>query len=73
MTWTIAASFVGRALLVVTPPGPWAVPLALVALALMALRAGLLQTAVYAAVKQATDAQTSEVPRMLGEQFAHAP
>jgi MFS family permease len=61
MSWMIAASFVGRALLVVTPPGPLAVPLAIVALTLMALGAGLLQTAVYAAVKQATDAQTSGV------------
>jgi MFS family permease len=61
MTWTIVAALVGRALLVVVPAGPLAVPAAIVALTAIAFGAGLLQTAVYAAVKQATDEATSGV------------
>lgn len=62
MTLTIVASLVGRLLLVAAPtlPSPtlglYVVGLALT---LMGVGAGLLQTAVYAAVKQATDARTS--------------
>ncbi len=61
MTWTIVAALVGRALLVVAPTGALAIPTVVIALTAIALGAGLLQTAVYAAVKQATDETTSGV------------
>jgi POT family proton-dependent oligopeptide transporter len=61
MTWTIVAAFAGRALLVVAPTGALAIPTVVIALTAIALGAGLLQTAVYAAVKQATDDTTSGV------------
>ena len=61
MTLTILASLVGRVLLVGGPSLAGWFPVVIVALTLMALGAGLLQTAVYAAVKQSTDEATSAV------------
>lgn len=61
LTFTIAASFVGRVLLVGAPSLPFQTGVVLLALTLMAVGAGLMQTAVYAAVKQATDERTSGV------------
>ncbi len=61
MTLTIAASFVGRVLLVAAPSLPFSLGVVVLALTFMAVGAGLLQTAVYAAVKQATDERTSSV------------
>lgn len=61
MTLTIGAAFVGRVLLVAAPSLPGAMGVVFVALTLMAVGAGLLQTAVYAAVKQATDEKTSGI------------
>ncbi len=61
MTLTIAASFAGRALLVAAPFLPFSLGVVFVALTLMAFGAGLLQTSVYAAVKQSTDARNSGI------------
>jgi MFS family permease len=61
ITLTILGSFVGRALLVAAPSLPFSMAAVFVALTLMAVGAGLLQTAVYAAVKQSTDERTSSV------------
>lgn len=68
MTLTIAASFVGRALLVAAPYLPFSLGVVFLALTLMAFGAGLLQTAVYAAVKQSTDSRTSA----MGFSFVYA-
>jgi MFS family permease len=61
MTLTILASFVGRALLIAAPHTSMNLPVVFLALSLMAVGAGLMQTAVYAAVKQSTDAKTSGI------------
>lgn len=61
MTLTIGAAFLGRVLLVLAPSLPFPMAVVFVALTLMAVGAGLLQTAVYAAVKQSTDAKTSGI------------
>lgn len=61
MTVTIAASLVGRLLLVAAPSLPGSTWVVFAALTLMAFGAGLLQSAVYAAVKQSTDDATSPV------------
>lgn len=65
MTLTILASLIGRLLLVGAPQldaasGPGLLVVG-VALTLMGAGAGLLQTAVYAAVKESTDARTSGI------------
>lgn len=67
-TVTILASLVGRVLLVLAPSLPASFAVVVVALTFMAFGAGLLQTAVYAAVKQATDDRTSA----LGFSFIYA-
>lgn len=54
-------SLLGRLLLVLAPGLGPTVPVVVGALTLMAVGGGLLQTAVYAAVKQSTDADTSAV------------
>ncbi|MFM2247215.1 MAG: hypothetical protein RL071_3289 [Pseudomonadota bacterium] len=59
MTWTITASLLGRALLVAAPALGGGLPVVVAGLALMAVGGGVLQTAVYAGVKQATDERTS--------------
>lgn len=59
MTWTIAASLLGRGLLVAAPALGGGLPVVVAGLALMAVGGGVLQTAVYAGVKQATDERTS--------------
>ncbi len=61
MTLTIVASLVGRVLLVAAPSMPGTFGVVVLALTLMAFGAGLLQTAVYSAVKQSTDEATSAV------------
>jgi len=61
ITLTILGSFVGRALLVAAPSLPYSQAVVFVALTLMAVGAGLLQTSVYAAVKQSTDERNSAV------------
>lgn len=61
MTITIVAAFIGRTLLVLAPSLPSSLGVVFVALTLMAFGAGLLQTAVYAAVKQSTDEATSSL------------
>lgn len=61
MTLTIAASLIGRLILVFAPQLGGGVAVVVAALTLMAVGGGLLQTAVYAAVKQATDSNTSAV------------
>lgn len=60
-TVTILASFAGRLLLVGAPWLPGTFYVVLLALTLMAFGGGLLQTAIYSAVKQATDDKTSAV------------
>lgn len=59
MTWTITASLLGRGLLVAAPALGGGLPVVVAGLALMAVGGGVLQTAVYAGVKQATDERTS--------------
>lgn len=61
MTITIVAALVGRVLLVIAPSTPNSFAVVVVALTLMAFSAGLLQTAVYSAVKQSTDEATSSI------------
>lgn len=61
MTLTIVAALVGRTLLVAAPSLPGTLGVVVVALTLMAFGAGLLQTAVYSAVKQSTDEATSSI------------
>lgn len=61
ITLTIIASFLGRVLLVAAPHAPMSGAVVILALTLMAVGAGLMQTAVYAAVKQATDVKTSGI------------
>jgi POT family proton-dependent oligopeptide transporter len=61
LTWTIVASLLGRALLVATPAVGGGLPMVIVGLSLMAVGGGVMQTAVYAGVKQATDERTSSV------------
>ncbi len=61
MTATIIASLVGRLLLVVAPTLPYVLVTVALGMTAMAFGAGLLQTAVYGAVKQATDEKTSAV------------
>lgn len=59
MTLTIVASLLGRVLLVAAPSLPMQTAVVFLSLTLMAFGAGLLQTAVYAAVKQSTTGATS--------------
>ncbi len=61
MTLTIVAALVGRVLLVVAPQLPYSVWVVGLALTFIAFGAGLLQTAVYSAVKQSTDEATSSI------------
>lgn len=61
MTITIVASLLGRVLLVAAPTLGGSTAIVVLALTAMAFGAGLLQTAVYAAVKQSTDSATSSV------------
>lgn len=61
ITLTIGASFVGRMLLVLAPSLPFSMGVVFLALTLMAVGAGLMQTSVYAAVKQSTDVKTSGI------------
>jgi POT family proton-dependent oligopeptide transporter len=61
LTWTIVASLLGRALLVATPAVGGGLPMVVAGLSLMAVGGGVMQTAVYAGVKQATDERTSSV------------
>ena len=59
MTWTIAASLLGLGMLVAAPALGGGLPVVVAGLALRAVGGGVLQTAVYAGVKQATDERTS--------------
>jgi MFS family permease len=59
MTATISASLVGRVFIIIAPSFPAAMFTVLVGMTTMAFGAGLLQSAVYGAVKQSTDERTS--------------
>ncbi len=61
ITLTIAAALLGRALLVLAAQLPLQTALAYAALTLMAFSGGVMQSAVYAAVKESTDARTSAI------------